>query len=52
MKTIKVSEGEAGHMHNLENTYHIISKLVVAVKDKIKQFYFINKSNLKAIVEE
>lgn len=39
-------------LHNLENTYHIISKLVFCVKEEIKQFYFINKENLKVVMEE
>lgn len=36
----------------MERTYHIISKLVLSVRDKIKQFYFINKQNLKEVMEE
>lgn len=32
--------------------HRIISKLVSSVKDEIKQFYFINKVNIKHIMEE
>ena len=39
-------------MHNMENTYHIISKLILSVKNRIKQFYFINKYLLRKIIEE
>lgn len=58
LKTIKSSESQFGmhheeqqSLHNLENTHHIVSKLVLSVKEKIKQFYFINKENLKKIME-
>ena len=52
MKTIKIGEGEESHHHSLERTYHIVNKLVTSVKDRIKQFYFINKYNLKTLMED
>jgi hypothetical protein len=32
--------------------HRIISKLVLSVKDQIKQFYFINKAIIKQLMEE
>lgn len=48
----QMGEGQQEHLHSLENTYHVVSKLLLACKDEIKQFYFINKSILQSICQE
>lgn len=58
MKTIKAAEIQVDHhkehekLHNIENTHHIISKLVLSCKQEIKQFYYVNKFNLKKLMED
>lgn len=59
LQTIQSSPqlGHASHgvhekLHSLENTYHIVSKLISSCKGEIKQFYFINKTNLQELMEE
>ena len=52
ISSIQKDMDQQDYLHTIQNSHHIISKLLFGCKEEIKQFYFINKKILRESFED